>query len=227
MKNKLFSLVAVIGISISLCGCGTSKDLIIESQAKYKELIEAHNQVVEAYSTINDSGLDDSLVTLSDKVSKLKEYNLFELSNEELEGLIDTMDSLNQSYADYLKKIGEIKLDEDKENLKEAKFSIVNDIGEIFDELSLMEKGETDLVTNALSGLDGFDPGELLAGLTVYFDEENTPWVLNLSTKNDDEGSDNTYSISLDKDILNLDDITTLHLKMNDETGEIYLEKED
>lgn len=226
MKAKLVGLGLILGTCISLCGCGASKDLIMESQAKYKELVEAHNQVVEAYASINDSSLNDSLITLSDKVSELKEYNLFELSNEELSGLIDTMDSLNESYSEYLKTIGEIKINENKEELSEVKFSIINDIGEIFDGLSLMEKGETDLVTNAIEGFDGFNPGEKLAGLTVYFDQKDTPWVLNLTSSNGEEGQSNSYSISLDKDILSLDGVT-LHLKKNDETGEIYLEKQD
>ena len=222
MKKCFIALILLVS-AISLTACGPSKATIAEAQDKYQELLATHNQVAESYATIEEGSLNNELQAMSDKVSELTEYNLYEMTDDEIDALIDTMNSMITSYSDYLKTIGEIKIVEEKTLLTPYVFSVTNDTHLVFSGLSLSERGESDLVSDALLGTAGLNPGQTLAGLTVYRDAENTPHVMTLSV-NDEEGIEiNSYKLVIDNEVLP-ESGAKLHLKWNEETAEVYLE---
>ena len=206
-------------------GCGASKTKIIEAQNKYKDLVATHNQVVDAYDQISEDSLSSELQTLSDRIEEFKAYNLYELNNDEIDALIETMDSINSSYSDYLKTIGEIKVEEDSATLTPYVFTLINDTNIIYNGLTLMERGETDLVTDVLKDTDGLNPGESLAGLTVHRDVDDTPWILTLSINDEEGNASDEYKLVLDENILS-EDNSTIFVRWNDEDSSVYLEKQ-
>lgn len=221
-KKVITGLLIFLAMSFLLMSCGPSDEKIIEAQAKYRELVSSHNQVAEAYEAIDDDSLMEDLNVLSEKIEAVESFNLYEMKDEEIDILIDTMDSLNQSYSGYLKTIGEIRLTEEAAVLTPYTFTLVNETDRTFAELSLMEKGEKDLVSNALESLQGLLPGQEITGLTVYRDVDNTPWILSLSEATSQEGEEPmAYKFILDESNLSKDG-TVLTLKI-DESGETII----
>jgi len=224
MKKYIFLGITLMLMMSFLTGCGASKAKISEAQSKYQELIATHNQVAEAYALIEEDTLGPELQAMSDRINELKEYNLYELTNEEIDALIETMDSINNSYSDYLKTIGEIKVDEDNASLTPYSFTLVNDTNIIFSGLTIMESGEKDLVTDVLKDTEGLTAGGSLSGLTVHRDVDETPWLLTLSVADEEDNPSDEYQLILDKDMLSEDGVT-LYIKWNEEDSAVYLSK--
>lgn len=222
MKNRVIIGLAVFSaMSFLLISCGPSEDKMLEAQSKYRELVSVHNQVAEAYAAIDDDSLLEDINALSDKLEDIKAFNLYDMKDEEIDILIDTMDSLNKSYSGYLKTIGEIRLSEEAAMLTPYSFTLVNETEKTFVELSLMEKGEKDLVSNALESTSGLKPGQTMIGLTVYRDVDNTPWILSLSEAKEGEEEPVAYKFVLDEGNLNeKNNILTLK---PDESGETVI----
>lgn len=196
-KRLILGIFSMLTCAVFLTACGPSKDKIAQAQAKYRELVATHNQVAEAHKEIEDDSLNEELKELSLEVNKLTGYNLYEMTDEDIDELISTMDILNNSYSSYLKEIGTIKLSEDAGELESISFTLINGTDNVFNHLRLMEKGETDLVTDVLESVDGFLPGQEIMGLTVFRDVDNTPWVLSL-TVSSDEGEEQNIEIDIE-----------------------------
>lgn len=232
MGNKIKYLILMMVSTFLLTACAPSKDKIIEAQTKYRELVAIHNEVVEAHSAINDRSLDDELIALADNISEIETYNLNEMTNSEIDSLIQTMDSIIETYQNYLNTIGEIKNHEDETRLDTIRFSLTNGTSKTITEIALKEKGDTDPVSNALEGINYLLPGQQLIGLAIHQDINNTPWVLvindNMSNEENElikedgesllESPSSTYEIDLN---LKSNKITLLY---DDENKEYYLE---
>ena len=221
-KIFLIPLVSVLTI-VLLSACGSSNEKIAQAQAKYRELISANNQAVEAYREIEDNSLDTELRTLSSKIEEIATYNLYDMTDEEIDMLMTTMDTLNASYSEYLKTIGQIKITEDAAVLDQVVFTLVNTTDKVFDELSLKEQGETDLVSNALDMLSGLSEGQELMGLSIYKDTDNTPWIMTLGVKAEDEEEKQEYEILINFDDIHQGDI--MNIRYDEEKDEMYLER--
>ena len=221
MKKKenitRISIMCIFVITTLLTGCGSSDEKIIEAQSKYRELINTYNQVVKAHDAIEDVSLDDELKALSVNIEEIKSYNLADMTDEEIDMLIESINTLNDSYSGYLKAIGEIKENEDASVLKPVSFSLVNETNMVFTALSLMEEGEKDLVTDVLEPFEGFMPKQEIMGLTLYFDVDNTPWILSIR-----DSEDNVYDLKIDSGMLSGGKSKRLVLENDEETGVLH-----
>ncbi len=226
MKKRIGLAILTLGTMFMLVSCGPSEEKIAEAQSKYRELVMNHNQVSKANSQIGDNSLDAELEQMVAKIDEIKEFNLNEMTDEEIDMLIDTMNTLNDSYSGYLKTIGEIKLSEDAKILTPISFSIVNGTNMTFSDMSIKESGESDLVTNVLDNTAGFEPEQRIIGLTIYKDAEETPWVLSLKKqKASEEEEDETYAITFDLDKMGASDkVTELVLKTEEDSENLVLE---
>lgn len=196
-KTGILGITLIFVCALALTGCGPSKEKIGEAQAKYRDLVSTYNQVAEAHKEIEDDSLNDELKELSHEMNLLTGYNLYEMTEEDIDVLINTMDVLNNSLSSYLKDIGAIKLSEEAGALESISFTLINETGDVFNHLQLMEKGETDLVTDVLETLEGFLPGQEIMGLTVFRDVDNTPWELSLTATSED-GEEQKIELEID-----------------------------
>lgn len=201
MKKTVFLSIILIFSIAFLTACSNSKQKIIEAQSKYRELLETHNQAVEAYKGIKDNSLDEELKAISLEIDKVKEYNLYELKEEEIDTLIEVMDNLEETYKGYLDSIESTRALEDAALLRDRMFSLRNDTGKVIDSLSLTLQGDTTEEKDALEAFEGFKQGQEIIGLTVYFDVNDTPWDMYIETKGEDEEI-KTYVVTLSSDIL-------------------------
>lgn len=183
IKKNLYSLLlscvmAASTLLLTACG-GPSAEKIAQAQDTYSNLVAIHNRVVSAHRQIEDDSLDEKLVALGEKITQVNTYNLNDMNDEEIDMLIDTMDSIIDTYEEYLTAINDIRDTENAAILTPINISLINDTNLTFVGLSLHQKGT---IQNAdlLETLSGFMPAQRMAGLVIYRDVQNTPWVLEL-----------------------------------------------
>ena len=183
IKKNLCSLLlscvmTAFALLLTACG-GPSAEKIAQAQDTYSNLVTIHNRVVSAHRQIEDDSLDEKLVALGEKITQVNTYNLNDMSDEEIDMLIDTMDSIIDTYEEYLTAINDIRDTENAAILTPINISLINDTNLTFVGLSLHQKGS---IQNAdlLETLSGFMPAQRMAGLVIYRDVQNTPWVLEL-----------------------------------------------
>ena len=183
IKKSLCSLLlscAMLASTLLLTACGgPSAEKIAQAQDTYSNLVAIHNRVVSAHKQIEDDSLDEKLVALGEKITQVNTYNLNDMNDEEIDMLIDTMDSIINTYNEYLTAINNIRDTENAAILTPISVSLVNDTNLTFIGLSLHQKG-TIQNTDILETLSSFMPSQRLAGLVIYRDTQNTPWVLEL-----------------------------------------------
>ena len=183
IKKNLYSLLlscvmAASTLLLTACG-GPSAEKIAQAQDTYSNLVAIHNRVVSAHRQIEDDSLDEKLVALGEKITQVNTYNLNDMNDEEIDMLIDTMDSIIDTYEEYLTAINDIRDTENAAILTPINVSLVNDTNLTFAGLSLHQKGTIENV-DLLETLSGFMPAQRMAGLVIYRDVQNTPWVLEL-----------------------------------------------
>lgn len=183
IKKNLYSLLlscvmAAFALLLTACG-GPSAEKIAQAQDTYSNLVSIHNRVVSAHRQIEDDSLDEKLVALGEKITQVNTYNLNDMNDEEIDMLIDTMDSIIDTYEEYLTAINDIRDTENAAILTPINVSLVNDTNLTFAGLSLHQKGTIENV-DLLETLSGFMPAQRMAGLVIYRDVQNTPWVLEL-----------------------------------------------
>ena len=183
IKKNLYSLVlscvmAASTLLLTACG-GPSAEKIAQAQDTYSNLVTIHNRVVSAHRQIEDDSLDEKLVALGEKITQVNTYNLNDMNDEEIDMLIDTMDSIIDTYEEYLTAINDIRNTENAAILTPINISLINDTNLTFVGLSLHQKGTIENV-DLLETLSGFMPAQRMAGLVIYRDVQNTPWVLEL-----------------------------------------------
>lgn len=183
IKKNLCSLLLswiMLASTLLLTACGgPSAEKIAQAQDTYSNLVAIHNRVVSAHKQIEEDSLDEKLVALGEKIAQVNTYNLNDMNDEEIDMLIDTMDSIIDTYEEYLTAINDIRDTENAAILTPINISLINDTNLTFVGLSLHQKGS---IQNAdlLETLSGFMPAQRMAGLVIYRDVQNTPWVLEL-----------------------------------------------
>lgn len=183
IKKNLCSLLLswiMLASTLLLTACGgPSAEKIAQAQDTYSNLVSIHNRVVSAHRQIEDDSLDEKLIALGEKITQVNTYNLNDMNDEEIDMLIDTMDSIIDTYEEYLTAINDIRDTENAAILTPINISLINDTNLTFVGLSLHQKGS---IQNAdlLETLSGFMPAQRMAGLVIYRDVQNTPWVLEL-----------------------------------------------
>lgn len=183
IKKNLCSLLlscvmTAFALLLTACG-GPSAEKIAQAQDTYSNLVSIHNRVVSAHRQIEDDSLDEKLVVLGEKITQVNTYNLNDMNDEEIDMLIDTMDSIIDTYEEYLTAINDIRDTENAAILTPINISLINDTNLTFVGLSLHQKGTIENV-DLLETLSGFMPAQRMAGLVIYRDVQNTPWVLEL-----------------------------------------------
>lgn len=181
MKKFIYTFLCSLSLCFFLSGCGgPSEEKIATAQDAYSQLVQIHNQVVEAHKGISDSSLDDQLVALSEKVAEIETMNLSEMDDETIDSLIETINSFTASYEEYLQTISQIKEQEESAVIIPVSFSLTNGTDQVFQQLFLYEKKDVSAKINVLEESSGFHPEQTLVGLTIYKDVSDTPWMLEL-----------------------------------------------
>lgn len=221
MQKRFILSFTICFLFLFLTACGPSEEKIAQAQQKYSELAETHNNVVEAHKSISDNSLDEALTALADKVTIVGNYNLQEMKDEEIDLLIQTMDSLIDSYDEFMTALTDIKGKEDAAVLTPIPVTLINDTGFYFSGLSLFEQGSLETPANVLESLPPLEPGQSLTGLLIQRNVDNTPWLLTLS---DTDGGAWEFSLPVEN---YEEEGITLRLLYNSQESELTIEREE
>lgn len=221
MKKRFFLFFTICFSFLLFAACGPSDEKIAQAQQKYSELTETHNNVVEAHKGVSDNSLDEALTALADKVASIEDYNLQEMKDEEIDLLIQTMDSLIASYDEFMATLTDIKDKEDAAVLIPIPVTLINDTGFYFSGLSLYEQGSLETPADVLESLSPLEPGQTLTGLLIQRNVDNTPWLLTLS---DTDGGEWEFILSVEN---YQESGITLHLFYDSQESELTIEKEE
>ena len=205
---------------LMLLGCGgPSEEKIAQAQETYAQLAKIHNEVVEAHKEIKDASLDKGLQALAEKVDKVDDFALNEMKDEDIDFLIETMNTIKQSYEEYLVKINEIKASEEAAVLIPIPLTLENNTEQTFSQIILYPKNDISQKIDVLQGAFGFEPKQSLTGLVLNKDVNATPWVLELENV---EGTSYTLELPV-KDFDENGEV--LALTLDAETGEILFQE--
>lgn len=187
MLKRLLMGAGAGALCLVLTACQPSDEKIAQAKEKYVQLAEVHNQVVEAHGKVADNSLDEELFALRDKASEMESYNLAEMKDEEIDQLIQDMDSMIADYEEYLTALSDIKSKEEAAILTPITLALTNQTEFSFSELSLYEKGDSKAHVNVLENMGILAPEQSLTGLIIQKDAENTPWILVLTDESGNE----------------------------------------
>jgi len=126
--------------------------------------------VVEAHEKVKDDSLDKELAALREKANEMESYNLAEMEDEEIDQLIQAMDSMIADYEGYLTAISEIKDEEEAAVLTTITLALTNQTGFSFGEIHLYEKGDVGAHVNILGDMGMLAPEQSLTGLMIQRD---------------------------------------------------------
>ncbi len=217
MKKKICLVLMMIGMSLGMMACGgPSVEKIEQAQSKYNELVEAHNKMVDAHKEIADSYLDQDLQVLAQQVTAMKDYNLVEMTEEEIDIIIEEMSSTLEKYEESIVLLVEKKQEEADAELVEIPLTLHNQTGTELKELYLFAQGEEEN-KNILDGSLSINTGEILTGLYIYKDIAAKPWELVLA---DDSGK--TWEIEISTADLN-ESGAVFFLQYNSENDAVIL----
>lgn len=175
-------ILPILSLSLLLAACGPSDEKVSEAQEKYAVLADKHNELVAAHEAVDNSSYDSALSDLQEKLTTLQSYNLEEMTDEEIDSLIASMDDLIDSYEDYLVQLSDTREEEEAAVLTSIPLSLTNNSALSFSTVSLYEKGTTTARVNILSGMSALLPGQSLTGLVIERDVDRTPWMIYVET---------------------------------------------
>lgn len=187
MKKRIFMALTAGMLCAALTACQPSDEKIGQAREKYAQLAEIHNQVVEVHGEVADGSLDDELMALKDQADEMENYNLAEMEEEEIDRLIETMDSLIADYEEYFSLLSDIKKEEEAAVITSITLALTNHTEFSFSGITLYEKGDGGEHVNVLEDMQVLAPEQSLMGLIIRRDVENTPWVLVLSDESGKE----------------------------------------
>jgi len=199
INKKFFYLVAVSMFCLLMAACGPSEEKVAEAQQKYTDLIKKHNQVVEAHGNVSDGSYDEQLLSLREKITEVEAYNLNDMEDEEIDLLIQIMDTLITSYDEYEAALVQVKEQEEAAVIVTIPVTIVNDTGKAISALWLYEQGNEDLQVNVLENLTPLEAGQTLMGMMIQRNAQNTPWILAIEciqSQEDDKSEDKAEAVT-------------------------------
>lgn len=218
MYRRIITIFSICCLCLLIAACGPSEEKVTQAQQKYTELIEMHNQVVDAHNKVSDGSLDQSLTELREQITVIESYDLTEMKDEEIDALIDTMDSLIASYNESLVKLTDILEKENAELITTIPVTVINNTSFTFSSLTLTQKGDTTHRVNILDELSDLVPDQSLTGLMIYRNVQNTPWILTITNT-----EDTSFELTLPVEDYSEEGVH-LSLVYNTETGELLVE---
>lgn len=177
MLKKIRTLFIICSLCLMVTACGPSEEKVLEAQKKYSQLIETNNKVVEAHNNVNDDSMYEQLVALQGKIADVEAYNLNDMQDEEIDMLIEIMDTLIASYEEFYTALQNVKVEEEAAVLIPIPITVINNSGKEIISVKLYQEDETGVPQNVLEGLTPLENGQTMTGLMIQRDVNNTPWL--------------------------------------------------
>ena len=117
MKNKGRIILACL-LALIVSGCGMpSGERIAEVQGMYADLVNLHNEVVEAYAVVEDDSYGEELDAMAERVNNIGQQDTQGMTNEELNAAAEEIDAYKETYLQMMTAIQEMGDGEKKKEI--------------------------------------------------------------------------------------------------------------
>lgn len=174
------------GKAISLClavllltGCGgPPAEKIEEARSVYTELVNRHNEVIEAYADVEDDSLDGELDSMAEQVNLIGQQDVEQMSGEELDAIIEKLQANIAMYDGILESIGQMGKIEPTDDAAGISVTIRNNTGVDLKEVYLYKASEESEKVNLAEDIGGLAGFGVLSIVKIYITGEETVWHL-------------------------------------------------
>lgn len=160
-----------------LTGCGgASGEKIEEVQTVYGELVDRHNEVIEAYANVEDESLNKKLDEMAEQINAIGQQDVKRMEDEEVEGIIAELRANIVIYDDILTSIDKLKAQE--ATVYGVPFTLKNDTGIALAQVYLYNKANEERGENLIKGMETLDGYGTFNMLNLYMTEDEMLWHL-------------------------------------------------
>lgn len=105
-------LLSLMAASLAACGKASGEEMAM-AQGMYADLVEQHNEVAEAYASVEDDSLGKELDEMAEKVESMGQQDIHGLNGAELDAIVEEMNGYAKEYEGMLASLEEIKVQEE------------------------------------------------------------------------------------------------------------------
>ncbi len=182
--GKIF-LIGLMATMLAACG-GASGEEIARAQTMYADLVEQHNEVVEAYAGVEDDSLGKELEEMGGKIESMGQQDIQGMDEGQLDALVEQMNGYAKEYEKMMASLEEIKEQEGQPEIYAVPVSLKNSTCVDMHEVYLYEASSTDKGENLVKDMGHLDGLGTLNILNVFVTKGKELWHLEAM---DDEGN--------------------------------------
>lgn len=178
-KGKIL-FICFAAMTATACG-GPSGEKIAGVQGVYADLVNFHNEIVEAYAELEDDSFREELDAMAEKIDDIGQQDTQGMTNEELEAVVNELNEYKKTHDGILASIQEMESEEPEKKIYEVSVTIENNTGVIIHNLYLYKASDTDKGKNLLEDMECLDGLATLNILNLYMAEDEMLWHLEAS----------------------------------------------
>lgn len=184
-KTGKILLVGLIATAFAACGKASGED-IARVQGMYADLVEQHNEAVEAYAAVEDDSLGGELEEMAEKLESIGQQDTQGMDGAELDALVKQMDDYAKEYEKILAALEDVRKQEGEAGIYAVPVSLKNSTCVNLYEIYLYEASGTDKGENLVKDMENLDGLGMLNILNLFVDKEEELWHLEAM---DEEGN--------------------------------------
>ena len=170
-------LLSLMAASLAACGKASGEEMAM-AQGMYADLVEQHNEVAEAYASVEDDSLGKELDEMAEKVESMGHQDIHGLNGAELDAIVEEMNGYAKEYEGMLASLEEIKVQEEGAEVYAVPVTLKNSTCVALYEVYLYEASSTDKGENLIKDMEYLDGLGTLNILNIFVTEGEELWHL-------------------------------------------------
>lgn len=170
-------LLSLMAASLAACGKASGEEMAM-AQGMYADLVEQHNEVAEAYASVEDDSLGKELDEMAEKVESMGQQDIHGLNGAELDAIVEEMNGYAKEYEGMLASLEEIKVQEEGAEVYAVPVTLKNSTCVALYEVYLYEASSTDKGENLIKDMEYLDGLGTLNILNIFVTEGEELWHL-------------------------------------------------
>ena len=170
-------LLSLMAAPLVACGKASGEEIAM-AQGMYADLVEQHNEVAEAYASVEDDSLGKELDEMAEKVESMGQQDIHGLNGAELDAIVEEMNGYAKEYEGMLASLEEIKVQEEGGEVYAVPVTLKNSTCVALYEVYLYEASSTDKGENLIKDMEYLDGLGTLNILNIFVTEGEELWHL-------------------------------------------------
>ena len=168
-------LLSLMAASLVACGKASGEEIAM-AQGMYADLVEQHNEVAEAYASVEDDSLGKELDEMAEKVESMGQQDIHGLNGAELDAIVEEMNGYAKEYEGMLASLEEVQ--EEGAEVYAVPVTLKNSTCVALYEVYLYEASSTDKGENLIKDMEYLDGLGTLNILNIFVTEGEELWHL-------------------------------------------------